>query len=212
VYFATVSDPVQHAPPTAGKATPEMSVVRDARDEDARLVAAIREGNRGAEEQLYRRHAPGIQRLATRLLRSTDEARDVLQDTFLAALQDLDKLAEPRALRSWLQAICVRRVHRRFRRRKLLSVLGLDRSAEDAKLEQQASTDLDPEARADLRLIDTLLDRLPPAEKIAWVLRHVEELELAEAAEACGCSLATIKRRIAAADALVSRLRAGVIQ
>jgi RNA polymerase sigma-70 factor (ECF subfamily) len=35
------------------------------------------------------------------------------------------------------------------------------------------------------------------------MLRLVEGLELAEVAWACGCSLATVKRRIAAADVAV---------
>jgi RNA polymerase sigma-70 factor (ECF subfamily) len=39
--------------------------------------------------------------------------------------------------------------------------------------------------------------------RIAWTLRMVEGLELAEVASACGCSLATAKRRIAAAEVVV---------
>lgn len=176
---------------------------------DARIVGAIREGSRRAEEELYRRHAPSLLRLATRLLRSTEDARDVLQDTFVTALSDLASLRDAGSARAWLHTVCVRLVHRRFRRRKLLGLFGLDRSEEDAKLEQLASPDLGPEDRAELRAVDRALDALPSEEKIAWVLRHVEGLALEEIAEAAGCSLATVKRRISAADATVTRLREG---
>ena len=178
----------------------------EARDEDERLVVAVRDGVRSAEEALYRKHAPSILRLATRLLRSTEDARDVLQDTFLTAFEEIRDLRDPRSVRAWMHTLCVRLVHRRFRKRKLLRFLGLDRSEEDAKLELLASPDLDPEARAELSALDRALDALPAEEKIAWVLRHVEGMALEEVAQACDCSLATAKRRISSAHALVERL------
>ncbi len=179
------------------------------RHQDERIVLAIREGSRASEEELYRRHAPSVLRLATRLLRSTDDARDVLQDTFVSAFEELSKLRDPCAAQAWLHTICVRHVHRRFRRRKLLRVLGLDRSEEDARLEAQASPGLGPEACLELRLLDLALDVLPAEQKIAWVLRSVEGLSLDEVAHACECSLATVKRRLDAANAAVSRYTEG---
>jgi RNA polymerase sigma-70 factor (ECF subfamily) len=212
VYVLSVNRARDRALASATDVEPSKAPASDPHAEDARLVLAARAGSRAAEEQLYLRHASKILRLATRLLRSTDDARDVLQDTFIFAFEELDGLLEPRALEGWLRSICVRLVHRRFRRHRLLELLGLELSAEDAKLEQQVATTAGPEVRAELRLVDQLLDRLPTSEKVAWVLRHVEGLSLSETAEACNCSLATVKRRIAAADAVVERLRAGVVQ
>jgi RNA polymerase sigma-70 factor (ECF subfamily) len=45
-----------------------------------------------------------------------------------------------------------------------------------------------------------VLDELPAAERLAWTLRHVEGERLEQVARQCGCSLATAKRRIAAAQ------------
>jgi RNA polymerase sigma-70 factor (ECF subfamily) len=45
---------------------------------------------------------------------------------------------------------------------------------------------------------------LPTAERIAWSLRTIEGLTLPAVAAACGCSLATAKRRIAAARAAIA--------
>ncbi len=174
--------------------------------DDARLIDAIRGGSRSAEEQLYRRHAPSVLRLATRLLRSTEAARDVLQDTFLLAFEELPRLRDTSALSAWLHTLCVRQAHRRFRRRRLLRAIGLDATTEDATLERQAAPDLDPEERAELRSIDRALDTLPSNEKIAWVLRHVEGMSLEEVAHTCECSLATVKRRIGAAETTVNRI------
>lgn len=188
---------------------PAVSTVYPSRLHDERIVQAIREGSRASEEELYRRHAPSVLRLATRLLRSTDDARDALQDTFVTAFEELSRLRDPSAAQAWLHTICVRHVHRRFRRRRLLRALGLDRTEEDAKLESQASPDLGPEARLELRLLDLALDALPAEQMIAWVLRRVEGLTLEEVAVATGCSLATAKRRLAAAAAAVARFTKG---
>jgi len=40
---------------------------------------------------------------------------------------------------------------------------------------------------------------------VAWTLRHIEGLELTEVAEACACSLATVKRWIGAAETALRR-------
>ncbi|MBS2018077.1 MAG: RNA polymerase sigma factor [Deltaproteobacteria bacterium] len=172
---------------------------------DAALVADVVSGDRAAEEALYRRHAPGVLRLATRLLRSHEDALDVLQDTFVAAFEDIEKLREPSAFAAWAHRIAVRLVHRRFRKRKLLAVLGLDRRSEDASLESLADESASPEARIELRWLDAALAKVDDRERIAWMLRFVEDLPLEEVAEACSCSLATVKRRIAAADSVVRR-------
>lgn len=170
---------------------------------DETLVIAARAGERGADEQLYRRHAPMVLALATRLLRSRDEAMDVMQDTFVTAFEELADLREPAALRGWLQRIAVRLVHRRFRRRKLLALIGLDRREDEISLESFADLSACPDARAELRWIDAALLRVEERARVAWMLRTIDGLALDEVAAACECSLATAKRRIAVADAVV---------
>lgn len=172
--------------------------------EDGALVAAVLGGERAAEEQLYRRHAPSVLRLATRLLRSHEDAMDVLQDTFVTAFEDLDGLRDPDAFRAWVHRIAVRLVHRRFRRRRLLGWLGLS-GKDDVSLESLADDRASQEARMELRWLDRALLAVDDRDRIAWMLRNVEGLSLDEVAATCECSLATVKRRIACADAVVAR-------
>jgi len=78
-----------------------------------------------------------------------------------------------------------------------------------ASLESQASCDASPEQRAELALIDRALRRLPLKLHTPWILRHVIGDSLDDIAVACGCSLATVKRRIGDAEARVRRHLAG---
>jgi RNA polymerase sigma-70 factor (ECF subfamily) len=172
---------------------------------DVDLVARAAEGDRWSREVLYRRHAGYVLGFASRLLASRGDAEEIVQDTFLAAFEHMGTLREPGALRVWLGQIAINRVRHRLRRGRLMRFLGLDRGADDATLEALASPDVPPELRGELALLDRVLGKLPPDRRIAWMLRNVEGMELTEVASVCKCSLATIKRRLAEADALVRR-------
>ena len=81
----------------------------------------------------------------------------------------------------------------------------LDRPTADAALEVLAGPALLPDQRAELALFDDLLRSMRADLRIAWMLRRVEGFELTEIAATCGCSLATIKRKIAQADAIIEQ-------
>ena len=174
-------------------------------DAESALVVQARAGDRRAEERLYRAHVAGVHALATRLLGRQAEAEDVVQDTFVTALSRLHQLRETTSFRAWLLRIAVHQVHRRFRRRKLLRSLGISQGQDDAVLLEQARPMLPAEARAELAALDRALSSLPTRERLAWMLRHVEGLELTEVASACDVSLATIKRWLTHAEACVQK-------
>jgi RNA polymerase sigma-70 factor, ECF subfamily len=172
---------------------------------DEELVRRALTGDRWGREMLYRRHAGGLLTMTIRLLANRGEAEEVVQDTFVTAFERLATLREPGAVGAWLGQIAVNLVRRRFRRVRLMRFLGLDRGADDATLEALADTGASSDQRAELALVDRLLRGMKPAFRIAWMLRRVEGLELGEVAALCGCSLATVKRRIAEAETIVSR-------
>jgi RNA polymerase sigma-70 factor (ECF subfamily) len=172
---------------------------------DAELVGRARSGDRWSRDVLYRRHVRYLLAISTRLLSNRSEGEEVVQDTFIVGFEQLGTLREPAALRSWLARIAVNLVRRRLRRGRLLRFLGLDRAPDDATLAELAAPTLKPDDHAELALVDRMLLGMPAERRIAWMLRRVEGLPLAEVATLCGCSLATAKRRVAAADVEVAR-------
>ena len=168
---------------------------------DAELVNQAIEGLVWARSELFRRHARALVGLMTRLLGSTSDAEDAVQDTFVVAFRDLHQLRDPAAVAGWLRQIAVHQAHRRFRRRKMLAAVGLDSSVSDATLAQLVDPAASQEVRVELSLVDRVLGRLPTKDRMAWMLRYVEGYELTDVARLCECSLATAKRRIAAAQA-----------
>jgi RNA polymerase sigma-70 factor, ECF subfamily len=170
--------------------------------DDAALVLAARAGNGRAEEQLYRRHVQYVQGLLVRLLGSRADAEDAVQETFVIALERLSGLREPAAFRGWLAQIAVSQARRRFRRTRLLQALGLHRSGSDG-LDGVSAPDAGAAIQADAATVVQLVARLTSDERIAWSLRYLQGESLEEVADHCRCSLATVKRRIAAANAFI---------
>src|SRR5437867_4273653 len=150
------------APPRVPRVLPSPAkelLVLDARaDEplaDAELVRRAAQGDEWAHAMIYRRHVGLVAATARRLLRNASDVDDVVQETFLIVFEKLGDLLDAEVLRGWLVKIAISRVHRRFRWRRVVALLGGE--GPEALLEEQASTEASPEQRAELALIDRAL-------------------------------------------------------
>ncbi|MDG1368457.1 MAG: sigma-70 family RNA polymerase sigma factor [Acidimicrobiales bacterium] len=76
---------------------------------DAVLVAAIRGGDPASWGTIFDRHRDAVWRLAFGIVRRRADADDVVQATFLKAVESIDQLRDPAALRPWLLSISRRR-------------------------------------------------------------------------------------------------------
>lgn len=145
---------------------------------------------------LFRRYSPYVAAVAYRLLGRDDEVDDAVQEVFMAAVRGVGTIRDAGAVKGWLARIAVRVAHRRLTLRRWRGRFGLDNSD---GYERVADDSASPEDRALLSRVYQLLDQLPPGERLAWTLRHVEGEPLDTVATLCGCSLATAKRRITSA-------------
>ncbi len=152
-------------------------------------------------EAAFRLYVRYVGAIALKVLGREEDVDDVVQDVFLIAWKGLRTLRDADAAKQWLGTVTVRVASRRLRVRRLRAFFGLDERA----YQDVAAPGASPEQRALLASVYAALDRVPVAERVAWTLRHVEGMELVEVAAACRCSLATAKRRIAAARAKLDK-------
>lgn len=146
----------------------------------------------------FRAHARYVGYIALRILGRPDEVEDLVQDVFLDAHQRIASLRDPGALKGFLATLTVRKAVRHLKRRKVRRFFGFDEAFDYTQL---ADSGASPHERALVAEVYRVLDELPAEQRSAWVLRHVEGEKVERVAELCGCSLATVKRRIAAAQA-----------
>jgi RNA polymerase sigma-70 factor (ECF subfamily) len=168
---------------------------------DAELVRAARAGEDWAAEALVRRHARALNGLALRLLGRDGDVDDVVQDAFVAAFAALGRLQDPQAFQAWLSGILVRIVGKLIRRRRLLARLGLGRASSAIDLDALIAATVPQDDAVELRRLYALAQRLPAAVRVPLILQRVEGLGLDEIARLTGASLATVKRRVAEAEA-----------
>jgi len=189
----------------SGRPRESMGPIPEARpvNDDYALIAGIRRGDPAAATALFNQYRGLVQRTLVRILGFDSEMADTVQETFIRALGSTRLLRDPQALPSWLIRISVCTASdliRRRRRRRWLQFFAEPQDLVDRKSELAYEAEPDMEARQALRAAQAVLNSLPADERIAFSLRRLSGMELTEVAHACGCSLATIKRRLVRAE------------
>jgi RNA polymerase sigma-70 factor (ECF subfamily) len=171
--------------------------------DDAELARAFVRGESWAGRAIWNRHAPMVYRLLERALGPAGEAEDLTQDVFLRTFSSLRRLRDVDALRSFIYSVAVRTLRWELRRRRVRRILRLSETGQMPDLPVRG---VDSEARQILARFYAILETLPANDRTAFVLRHMEQQKLEEIAEHMGVSLATVKRWVNRATALVSTL------
>ena len=125
------------------------------------------------------------------------EILDLVHDVFVTALESVNRLLDPKALRAWLTQIAVFTARARIRRRvrgRILRFLPFN------DLPEPELPPPDFEASQAMQAVYRVLDGLDTDQRIAFALRLIAGMELTEVAASCGVSLATIKRRLSRAQ------------
>lgn len=176
-------------------------------EDDEALAARAAAGDEPAFEALVSRHQARVYRLACRLTGSEADAKDVLQEAFLAVYRGLPGFRAESRFSTWLYRIATNAalMHRRARERRPAESLEafLPRFDGDG-VHAAEPADLRVASRAeDLLDRKTLaakaragLERLPDIYRDAFVLRDLEEMSTAEVAELLGIDAAAVRQRV----------------
>jgi RNA polymerase sigma-70 factor (ECF subfamily) len=159
---------------------------------DAALIAAVLAGDPGAFTRLVDRHSGPCLRFATRMLGDVQDAEDVTQEAFLRAYSALGRYDGTASFQTWLMSILVNRCRTALltRRRRDARVI-IDETLVGAASVSDAGSD------AALRdAIDRALTRLDPAQREAFLLKHVEQLSYDEIAAMTGAGVSALKMRV----------------
>jgi len=142
-------------------------------------------------ETLIERHHDEIHAYLWRLLRNAGgadaEAEDLTQDVFLRAYRAYGRLRAGSNHRAWLYKIATNCAYTALKQRRSVSLDDETRLAE-AEEAQVPSLDQQVVANEALEQVGRAIANLPPKQRMAVVLRYVQELDYGSIAQALDCS------------------------
>jgi RNA polymerase sigma-70 factor (ECF subfamily) len=173
-------------------------------DGEAALLARLRAGDKAACAECVELHAPGLYRLARRLVRDEAEAEDVVQEAFLSAFKAIGRFEGRSGLRTWLYRIAYNAALMRLRRPQPDTVsVEADGLAGDDGLpvpRQMFDWCCLPEADFDTQeardQLEAAVRALPETLKVVFVMRELEGLSTEATAEALDLSPEAVKTRL----------------
>ncbi|KQS14560.1 hypothetical protein ASG04_01495 [Curtobacterium sp. Leaf183] len=171
-------------------------------DADRTLVRRASAGDHRALAQIVRRNAGLLRATALGILRSSSDADDVVQETFIAAWTHLGAMADGAAVTGWLVTTVRRRSYDRLRGSVAQRRTGLDDS-------MPASTDRAPAAVAERASLvvaaQRVLDAMPSLQRRCWELRHLERHSYEAIALELDVPVSTVRGQLARARVVVER-------
>ena len=168
-------------------------------------VEAILAGDRQAFEALVRQESPRLYRVIVRIVRDADEARSVLQETFLQAFKGLSTFRGDAKLTTWLYGIGINQARaslRKNRRYQTLEEEDIDRLQPafraGAYVDHLRSWNPDrvTEQAERQRIVREAIDQLPENYRMVVILRDIEELSTLETARILEISEGAVRVRL----------------
>ncbi|MBI2094128.1 MAG: RNA polymerase sigma factor [Candidatus Omnitrophica bacterium] len=169
------------------------------------VIEAILRGNVERYAELVERHQNRAVRLAFSLLGNYEDARDVSQEAFVSAYVSLRNFHRGSAFSTWLYRIVVNKCKDFWRKRShqpAITAMATEvRNDEEGPLFTDADDPAsNPSERALQHELSVEMSRaiqaLPPRQKTAFVLHHLNGFSLNEVSETMGCRLGTVKAHI----------------
>jgi RNA polymerase sigma factor (sigma-70 family) len=153
------------------------------------------EGTERVFERMVHEHQHRVFALSLAMTGNREDAEEVAQDTFLRAYRALVTYPPARVRdlkqKAWLNQIALNVVRNRVRGKRLRFV-----ELNGSEPDRAAGPEDDVMLRAEMDALAARVACLPPRYREAVVLRHVQELSYAEAAEMLGLPVGTVKSNV----------------
>ena len=169
---------------------------------DEALVAATKNGDVQAFEELVSRHRQKVLNVAQRITNNREDAEDVAQESLHKAFLHLDAFQEKSRFSTWLTRIVLNEAFMVLRRRRgVVEVLPENpddgmRPSREAFVDQSLNPEESCWQRERSEILTEVINRLGPKIRSTILLRDVEERSVRETARILGTSIGAVKARV----------------
>ncbi len=198
---------------------PKLTVVRGSgyqQLEDSELVLLCQQKDTAAFDALMKRHQRNVFAMLYKIAPDWNDTADLAQEAFIRIWKGIDKLQNPKALKSWMGQIVTNLFYDELRKRPRQTVImSLDAPITSDEDGDSPTRDIaDPAAgpdelydRKDLRkTVDAAIATLPRQFRTAIILREVNDLPYEEIAQITHTDIGTVKSRISRARSKVQNI------
>ena len=162
-------------------------------EQDRQLASRCVVGDRAAQRRLFELHRQRVHAILYRMLGSNRDIDDLIQEAFLEIFRSLPRYRGEAQLGTWIDRITTRVVYRYFSRKRPAPV---HLEAVPDVAHGEPGPDRQALARQAARRLYSVLDKLDPKYRMAFVLHVVEGRPLREVAELTETSLVATKSRV----------------
>ena len=164
---------------------------------DKQLVELLKDGYQKAFEELYVRHSDHLIKLCILFLKNRTDAEDIVHDVFIQIWETRDILNPELSFSGFLNKLTQNRVlqkfrkfdiHSRFIRNLLLNRIDSTNETEDAIIDSDYT-----------KLLNELMDGLPPQQKEIFRLNRIEGLTYQEISELLQISTENVRKHVSLA-------------
>jgi RNA polymerase sigma-70 factor (ECF subfamily) len=175
----------------------------DAIDHD--LITRFKGGSMEAMEKIVERYERGLFNFGLRVCGQSEDAEDIMQETFLNAFQSLKDFREETKLKNWLYRIASHACYRKRRKKKfepdrelsLDALVPSDGGNGGYEIPDWSNDPAENLLRSELKqVIKDAIQGLPPKYRLVFSLRDMEGFSTEETAGILGISLQSTKTRL----------------
>lgn len=167
-----------------------------------KAVEKAKQGDQQAKEVLYTETCQHMFFLAKSIVKSDEEAMDIIHDSYICVFQKLDNIKNLSGFKSYLRTTVVNRCKNYLSKKKPLYLSDMTEDGEDFELE-----DIDGEIPDELlenkdviECVRRVVESLPEEQRMCVILRYYDEMSLQEIADTLEVSLGTVKSRLSRAN------------
>ena len=174
---------------------------------DTELISRAAAGDHSAFQALVERHRSMVYRVAYQFAGNHHDAEDIAQEVFIKVYRSLDRFRQDAQLTSWMYRIAMNACidHRRRQTPAAAAPFGEEAELKMLNTPEEGPGPEETTYAGELgEVLEKEIARLPPGQRLVFVMRHHQGLKLGEIASALGLAEGTVKRQLHAA---VHRLR-----
>ena len=161
-----------------------------------KIIQQIKKGDKGAFRKLVEQYQETAFKLAFRMLGNQDDARDVVQESFIRIWEKMKTYNENEKFTSWMYRIVSNRAIDSLRARKRRPVISLEKLIPDMLETAESGIDTHMENREAGEIIRAITDGLPEKQQLVFSLRDLQGLSSKEVQEISGMTDIAIKTNL----------------